>query len=106
MSKKIYVQISDTETFGQAVAEAMSCEIPVIISGRGFLPQLVNDDQLVVDHNSPSSLANKIIKLLSLSDNELSLIGQKLRKRIINKFSYDIRKKKISNIITQLMNKY
>ena len=101
-SSRVYVQISDTETFGVAVAEAMSCGTPVVVSRRGALPELVGDCGIFVDHNDPKSVANGIIGLLRLPEKERDKIGLNGRARIVNNFTYEARKERIEEIIKTL----
>ncbi len=99
---KVYVQISDTETFGVAVAEAMSCGTPVVVSKRGALPEVVGDCGVYVDHNDPESVAAGIINLLKNSEEELHEFSLKARKRIVDNYSYGNRKTKIQQIISDM----
>ncbi len=96
---KGYVQLSDVETFGQAVAEAMSCSVPVIVSKRGFLPSLVGPKGIYVDHNDYLSVSESILFLLNKTDQERLQIGNQLRTRIKEKFSYQKRKTRLASII-------
>jgi glycosyltransferase involved in cell wall biosynthesis len=100
---KAYVQISDTETFGVAIAEAMSCGTPVVVSHRGAIPEIVDNCGFFVDHNNPESVAAGIIEVLKKTDEEITEIGLKSRDRIINNFSYEQRKKSIKEIIEEII---
>jgi len=96
----VYVQISDTETFGVAVAEAMSTQTPVVVSKRGALPEIVGDCGEYVDHNNPESVSVGIIKMIK---NESGyILGERSRDRIIKKFSYTQRKKIVEKIINKI----
>jgi len=99
---KIYIQISEIETFGVAIAEAMSCGVPVIVSKQGAIPEIVGDCGVYVDHNDPKSVAAAIINLLRKSENERKEIGLKARSRIIKNFSYENRKRLIKQIIKDI----
>jgi len=99
---KIYVQISDTETFGMVVAEAMSCGTPVVVSSRGAIPELVGNHAVFVDHNDPQSVAAGIVGLLTKAEQERHAIGAQARTRIIEHFSYDKRRAAIQCIIEDL----
>lgn len=101
-SSKVYVQISDTETFGVAVAEAMSCGTPVVVSKQGALPEVVGDLGVYVDHNDCESVASGIIDLLEISDKELHDFGFKARNRIVDNYSYENRKAKIQYIVAHM----
>nr|WP_298994232.1 glycosyltransferase [uncultured Polaribacter sp.] len=99
---KIYVQISDTETFGVAVAEAMSCETPVLISKRGALPELVGNLGFYANHNNYQDVSKKLIKMLEMSTKEKKDLGHKLRKRILENFTFPHRKNEIEKIINEI----
>jgi glycosyltransferase involved in cell wall biosynthesis len=99
---KIYVQISDSETFGLSVAEAMASGTPVVVSKRGALPEVVGELGTYVDHNDPDSVATGIIGLLDKTDEERTELGLKSRQRIIEKFSCKQRKEAIRQIINNL----
>lgn len=100
---KLYIQISDTETFGLSIAEAMSCEIPVVVSGRGAIPEVTGNLGLFVNHNDPKDVANGIIKILNMSTDDQKKLGKKLRERILYNFSFEKRKISIKKIIDSLV---
>jgi len=99
---KLYVQISDTETFGLAIAEAMSCEVPVLVSNRGAIPEVVGELGRYVDHNDVQSVASGMIHYLSLPDAEQRALGSSLRRRIEEKFPYEKRKESIKKMINSI----
>lgn len=94
-----FVQPSDTETFGVAVAEAMSVGCPVVLSRCGALPEIASNLAIYVDHNSPESIANGIVDVIRLNQSDRLLIGARSRHRVVNEFSYSKRKEAISRII-------
>lgn len=102
-SSILYVQISDTETFGVAIAEAMSCEVPVLVSNRGAIPEVVGENGIYVDNNNIENIAKGIIRFLKLDEKSKKDIGKKLRVRICENFSYEIRKQKIFEIIKTIL---
>ena len=61
----IYIHPADKEGFGMSVAEAMSAGLPVIVSDRGGVPELVENmnDGIVVDAYNPEEWADAIIEL-------------------------------------------
>lgn len=99
---RVYVQISDTETFGMVVAEAMSCGTPVVVSPMGAIPELVGSHGVFVDHNDPRSVAAGITGLLAKTEQERHAIGAQARARIIEHFSYEKRRAAIKRIIEDL----
>jgi glycosyltransferase involved in cell wall biosynthesis len=58
---------SALEGFGLSVAEAMSCEVPVVVSARGSLPEVVADGEggFLCDPEDPSTFVHKVLLLLS-----------------------------------------
>jgi len=53
------------EGFGLPAIEAMSCRVPVIVSNRSSLPEVVSDASLYVDPDRDDMIAEIIIKLLN-----------------------------------------
>lgn len=98
-----YVQISDTETFGMSVAEAMACSTPIVVSSRGAIPEIVGENGIYVNHNNAISVAEGIIDVLKMSSDQRERIGAILRLRILENFSYECRKEHFSNIINELI---
>ena len=99
---KLYVQISDTETFGLSIAEAMSTGVPVLVSKVGAIPEVVGDLGIFVDHNDVNSIANGIISFLKCDTSYVAQVGEKSRNRILENFSYQNRKNKIEKILNNL----
>lgn len=99
---QVYVQVSDTETFGVAVAEAMSTQTPVVVSGAGALPELTQGVGIVVDQNSPEAVAAGILRVLDLSEGERGQLGRACRDVVVKRFSYEARKQALAGIIASL----
>lgn len=99
---KAYVQVSDTETFGVAVAEAMSTHTPVVVSAAGALPELTQGVGIVVDQNSPESLAHGVSRVLAMDESERANLGRAGREIVVQKFSYEVRKQAIARIMESL----
>jgi len=82
--------VNNEEQFGMAALEAMSCEVPTVVSDTGGLPYVAEDGStsIVVPERSPSDLStalNRLVKSPGLQ-NEL---GDNARKRAKAKFSPD-----------------
>ncbi len=58
---------SAMEGFGLSVAEAMSCELPVVVSDRGSLPEVVADEDggFLCDLDVPDTFVRRVLLLLS-----------------------------------------
>jgi glycosyltransferase involved in cell wall biosynthesis len=76
------------EQFGFAVAEAMSCGVPVITTECGALPHVVRDTGLVCPENNSEAIRDS---LLSLLDDEKwrTELGQLARERAVTEFNFD-----------------
>ena len=81
----IYIHPADKEGFGITVAEAMSSGLPVIVSDKGGVPELVKnmDDGIIVDAYDPEKWADAIITLHNNRDlyNKLSKNGHTTYKK-------------------------
>jgi len=99
---KTYVQISDTETFGVSIGEAMSCGTPVVVSKMGAIPELVGDCGIYVDHNNPESVADGIISVLQMKEEDFIRTGNQSRERVISYFSYEQRRSLIKSLISDV----
>jgi glycosyltransferase involved in cell wall biosynthesis len=63
----VFLFPSSLEGFGLSVAEAMACEIPIVASARGSLPEVVagGEGGFLCDPDAPSTFVEKILRLLS-----------------------------------------
>ena len=75
------------EGFGFPAAEAMACGTPVVSTTGGALPEVVGDAGLLVPPKDSCALAHAIATLLDSPSLRKSL-GQKGRKRMLEKFSW------------------
>lgn len=92
---KVYCQLSYRESFGVALAEAMSCECVPVVTDRGALPEVVGDTGFVVPYGDAEATAAAIVKALQ-SDG-----GRAARVRVEKEFSLQERMQKIRSIIEE-----
>ena len=83
----VYCQLSTQESFGVALAEAMSCGCVPVVTRRYALPEVVGDTGFYVPYNDPKATAEAIRKALKSNK------GIKARKRIKKYFSLEAREK-------------
>ena len=65
---QVFVLPSFEEGFGIPALEAMSAGVPVVVSNRGALPEVVGDAGLLIDPDDPESLAAALERLIGDSD--------------------------------------
>ncbi len=84
----VYVQSSRSEGFGLAVIEAMSQELPVVVTPAGSLREIVHDGGTgyISSDIKPAELAEAIERALS-NVAESSKIGQNARQFVLERFS-------------------
>lgn len=93
---KVYCQLSYRESFGVALAEAMSCECVPVVTDRGALPEVVGDVGFMVPYGDAEATAAAISEALQ-SDR-----GRAARVRVEKEFSLEGRKQKIRSVIEEI----
>lgn len=85
----VYLALSLHESFGVAVLEASACEIPVIVTDVGGLPEVVVAEKTgyVVPAKDPEMAANYILKLAK-SQKLRTTMGQAGRKFVMEHYSW------------------
>jgi len=91
---KVYCQLSTQESFGVALAEAMSCGCVPVVTRKYSLPEVVGDTGFYVPYNDPKATAEAIRKALESGK------GIKARERIKKYFSLEAREK---GLITEIL---
>lgn len=90
------------EQFGRVIIEAMACEVPVIGSSSGAIPEVIGDNGLIFRENDYIDLKNKILILMQNREyrNRLIVSGKSYAKN----FSGENFAKKIYTIYRELLN--
>lgn len=83
----VFALASHAEPLGVAIMEAMSLSVPVVVTGAGGVPELVQDGQsgLLVPTNDPPRLAAALAKVLHTPDLARQL-GAQGRHRVVGEF--------------------
>ncbi|MCF6152005.1 MAG: glycosyltransferase family 1 protein [Candidatus Kuenenia stuttgartiensis] len=87
------------EQFGRVLIEAMACEIPVIGSSSGEIPNVIGDTGLIFEEGNEKDLAGKISILMDNSELRQKL-GEAGRKRVLENFT----NKRISGMLFSVYN--
>jgi glycosyltransferase involved in cell wall biosynthesis len=85
----IAVSASYGESFPNAVAEAMACERPVVVTDAGDTADLVGALGQVTPARDPAMLAAGCLQLLSQPPAERQELGRRLRARVEERFSVE-----------------
>jgi N-acetyl-alpha-D-glucosaminyl L-malate synthase BshA len=83
----LFLLPSDMESFGLAALEAMACEVPVVASDVGGLPEVVTHgvDGYLVPPRDVAAAAKYALEILTLPDRG-RLMGQQARKSARSKY--------------------
>jgi glycosyltransferase involved in cell wall biosynthesis len=78
------------ETFGMPLVEAMACQVPVVATGVGGMPEVINDGKsgLLVNPGDAPALADAILRLLTHAELRQSM-GKAGLRRVLNLFSWE-----------------
>ena len=77
------------EQFGRVLTEAMSCEVPVVGSDCGEIPNVLGDCGLIFKEGCVDDLSSKIKLLLNNKDLRMEL-SKKGRQRVLDNFTQEI----------------
>jgi glycosyltransferase involved in cell wall biosynthesis len=82
----VIVHPSLNESFGKVIAEAMSCEKPVVALGTSSIPELIEN---YVDgvYTTEKKFADEVDRLLE-DENLRREIGKRARKKVLRKFTF------------------
>ncbi|QHE63335.1 glycosyltransferase [Rossellomorea vietnamensis] len=80
----------DSESFGVAIIEASSCELPVIVTDVGGLPEVVevNETGFVVENKNVEQIAEKLYELV-LNKEKRNSLGKRGRRRVESLYNWD-----------------
>ena len=102
----ILVNISDYESFGVSVIEAMACEIPVVATNTGGLKEIIENSNFgsLVEVNNVDQTASEIEKYLF--DTSLAIkVGKAARQKVIEKYNWTNNIKQMIDVYNQLLKK-
>lgn len=80
---------SVSESFPNAIGEAMACGVPAVVTDVGDCAALVGDTGKVVPARDPLALAGVLLEMASLPTESRIALGARARERVIREFSTD-----------------
>jgi N-acetyl-alpha-D-glucosaminyl L-malate synthase BshA len=86
----VFLLPSETESFGLSALEAMSCEVPVIATAVGGLPEVVDHGEtgFLFQVGDVDAMAAAVVELLG-DESKRKQMGRLGRERAIERFSED-----------------
>jgi glycosyltransferase involved in cell wall biosynthesis len=101
----VLVNISDYESFGVSVIEAMACEKPVVATNTGGLKEIIESSKFgsLVDIGDVEQTASEIEKYL-LDERLTKEIGISARKKVIEKYNWANNLVQMENVYQSLLN--
>ena len=83
----IAVCSSISESFPNAIGEAMACGVPCVVTDVGDCGFLIGESGFIVPTRQPRALADAIIRMGELSDSGRAALGARARQRVVTEFS-------------------
>lgn len=83
--------LSEWETFGLSLVEALSCGLPLISAGKGAAPEHINNSEagIVLKEVTPLNLANAIIRFSKSIESNWSILARKYAESLSWKKCFD-----------------
>ena len=105
-SAHCFITLSDSETFGITILEAMACGLPIIGANATSIPELIKDktNGFLVDIENKSSVLNKMNLLYE--DQNLQKIFSENSIKIAQRFDKRLIFKSLENIYFNLIKKF
>jgi glycosyltransferase involved in cell wall biosynthesis len=101
VSHQFYLQLSLSEGFPNALAEAMLCQCIPIGTAVGGIPKIISTFGVVVQEENTESLFDEIQNILALPQTALKIKGQEARAHIVSNFELDRRAALLNKIISR-----
>lgn len=102
----VLVNISDYESFGVSVIEAMACEKPVIVTNTGGLKEIIESRTFgsLIEVANVEQTANEMERYL-LESNLKEKVGKAARAKVVEKYNWTNNIQQMIDVYSQLMKK-
>jgi len=81
-----------------ALAEAMSCGLPPVVTDVGDMPRMIGEVGLVVPRQNHFALSSALAEILSLTREQRTSLGERARQQIRDSFSIESIGKQYANV--------
>ena len=92
---------SRSEGFPNVLGEAMACALPCITTDAGDASFVLGDDTWVVPTESPTALANALVRMSALDNSERRALGERNQCRVASEFSIRVAWKRYLMLYSQ-----
>jgi len=96
-----FILASLSEAHPWSLLEAMSCEIPVIASNVGGIPEILDNKKFRFNPLDEQDILKKFELIVEMSSDERKKIGFLNRKKILENFTIDRHIKELKKIYTK-----
>ena len=102
----VLANLSDYESFGVSVIEAMACEKPVIATNTGGLKEIIENSDFgsLVEIANVEQTASEIEKYM-IDENLKHQVGKVAREKVIAKYNWTNNIKQMIDVYSQLIKK-
>lgn len=98
----LFVLSSLGEGVPNVILEAMSMELPCIVSDVGDIRYVLREEDFIIEPQRIDKFANKMVSILSMSSAERLKIGERLRHRVQTNYSSDYMIRQLEEIYSEL----
>jgi glycosyltransferase involved in cell wall biosynthesis len=82
----LFCSSSVSEGFPNVIAEAMAMGVPCVATDAGDAAIIIGDSGRVVPVSDPAALADALVSIATLADNDYQALSQRARKRIVENY--------------------
>lgn len=94
---------SDGEGTSNAIAEAMACEVPCVVTCVGDAARLVGKSEQIVPPRNPAALSAALQRLLDLPCEQRAAIGKEAREHIVKEYSVTLLASRTESALINLL---
>ncbi len=99
----VFVLPSLSEGHPWSILEAMSCELPILASNVGGIPETIEDQTLLCNPWDQKHIQEKMEQMIEMSETSRKEIGIFNRKMIMNRFTLDNHVEELKKIYNELL---
>lgn len=92
------------EQFGRVIPEAMACEVPVVGSSSGAIPEVLKDCGFIFKEGNPEDLTRVIHEYLRLNDSERESLKKRAKAVAYQNYSTEIFAHKFTHLYRDVLN--